>query len=150
MQAGASQEKIAQVAHAATSDLFSAIEKVAIEYAETMTVTGRKVDDALFTRVRKHFSEAQIVELTAAVALEVPEQLWQRDKQSGAHHHAQQIPRSTQDDHGEDVDRLCEEKVLREHRPLPGGQEAPADASKRGAHGEGLELGDRRVDSHGL
>jgi alkylhydroperoxidase family enzyme len=70
MQAGASQEKIAQVAHAATSDLFSASEKVAIEYAETMTVTGRKVDDALFTRVRKHFSEAQIVELTAAVALE--------------------------------------------------------------------------------
>src|SRR5207247_9031774 len=70
MQAGASQEKIAQVAHAATSGLFSANEKVAIEYAEAMTVTGRKVDDALFTRVRKHFSEAQIVEMTAAIALE--------------------------------------------------------------------------------
>ena len=70
MQAGASQEKIAQVAHAAVSDLFSEREKVAIEYAEAMTVTGRKVDDAMFTRVRRHFSEAQIVELTAAVALE--------------------------------------------------------------------------------
>src|SRR5437870_12412239 len=70
MQAGASQEKIAQVAHAATSDFFSASEKVAIEYAETMTVTGRKVDDALFARVRRHSSEAQIVEPTAAIALE--------------------------------------------------------------------------------
>ena len=70
MQAGASQEKIAQVAQAAASDLFSECERAAIAYAETMTVTGRKVDDALFAQVRQHFSEAQIVELTAAVALE--------------------------------------------------------------------------------
>jgi len=28
------------------------------------------VSDELFARVRKHFSEAQVVELTAAVALE--------------------------------------------------------------------------------
>jgi len=41
-----------------------------IEYAEAMTVTGRTVDDTLFARVRARFSEAQVVELTAAVALE--------------------------------------------------------------------------------
>jgi alkylhydroperoxidase family enzyme len=70
MQAGASQEKLGQVASAATSVLFSASEKVALEYAEAMTVTGRKVTDELHTRLRRHFGEAQIVELTAAVALE--------------------------------------------------------------------------------
>ena len=70
MQAGASADKIAQVAGAAASDLFSAGEKVAIAYAEAMTVTGRRVDDALFARVRAAFDEDQIVELTAAVALE--------------------------------------------------------------------------------
>ena len=70
MQTGASEEKIAQVAQAATSALFSASERAALEYAEAMTVTGRTVDDALFARVRTHFSEAQLVELTAAVALE--------------------------------------------------------------------------------
>jgi alkylhydroperoxidase family enzyme len=70
MQAGASAEKIAQVARAATSDLFSAPEKVALAYAEAMTVTGQKVDDALFAGVREHFSEGEIVELTAAAALE--------------------------------------------------------------------------------
>jgi alkylhydroperoxidase family enzyme len=70
MQAGASEDKIAQVAEALTSDLFSDSEKAAIEYAEAMTVTGRRVDDALFARARAHFSEAQIVELTAAAALE--------------------------------------------------------------------------------
>jgi alkylhydroperoxidase family enzyme len=70
MQAGASQEKIAQVSAAAASDLFSESEKAALEYAEVMTVTGQKVTDALFARVRRHFSEPQVVELTAAVALE--------------------------------------------------------------------------------
>ncbi len=70
MHEGASEEKIAQVTQAATSALFSERERAALEYAEAMTVTGRKVDDALFARVRAHFSEAQIVELTAAVALE--------------------------------------------------------------------------------
>ena len=70
MQAGASQEKLAQVATAATSPLFSASEKAAIEYAEAMTVTGQRVSDALHGRLRRHFSEAQIVELTSAIALE--------------------------------------------------------------------------------
>ncbi len=70
MHEGASEEKIAQVPQAATSALFSASERAALEYAEAMTVTGRKVDDALFARLRTHFSEAQLVELTAAVALE--------------------------------------------------------------------------------
>jgi alkylhydroperoxidase family enzyme len=70
MQSGASQDKIRGVEHAATSPLFDGTERAAIAYAEAMTITGRRVDDALFGRVRAHFSEAQIVELTAAVALE--------------------------------------------------------------------------------
>jgi alkylhydroperoxidase family enzyme len=70
MQAGASEEKILRVAEAADSALFTESERVALEYAEAMTVTGRKVTDELFTRLRAAFSEAEIVELTAAVALE--------------------------------------------------------------------------------
>ena len=70
MQAGASEAKIAEVTDAATSQLFGASEKAALEYAEAMTFTDRKVTDQLFARVRAHFTETQIVELTAAVALE--------------------------------------------------------------------------------
>jgi len=70
MQAGASEAKIAEVADAATSHLFGESEKTALEYAEAMTFTDRKVTDQLFARVRAHFTETQIVELTAAVALE--------------------------------------------------------------------------------
>ena len=53
-----------------TSTLFSEMERVALEYAECMTITGQKVDDVLFARLKQHFSEAEIVELTAAIAFE--------------------------------------------------------------------------------
>ena len=63
-------EKLAEVASWRTSSLFSAMERVALEYAERITYTAQKVDDAFFAEVKKHFAEAQIVELTAAIALE--------------------------------------------------------------------------------
>ncbi len=70
MQAGAAEDKIRAVEQAATSPLFDEAERAALAFAEAMTVTGRRVDDALFARVRAHFTEAQVVELSAAVALE--------------------------------------------------------------------------------
>ncbi|PYN14905.1 MAG: hypothetical protein DME06_04065 [Candidatus Rokuibacteriota bacterium] len=70
MQAGASPEKVAQVGSARTSDLFDDRERTALEYAETITRTGERVSDELFARVRAHFTEAEVVELTAAAALE--------------------------------------------------------------------------------
>jgi alkylhydroperoxidase family enzyme len=70
MQAGASEEKIRQVHGWRESALFSPLERDALEYAERMTITGERVTDELFSRLRRHFTEAQVVELTAAVALE--------------------------------------------------------------------------------
>ena len=70
MQAGASEEKIQAVPHWRDRALFSPAECDALEYAEAMTITGERVTDALHARLRAHFTEAQIVELTAAVALE--------------------------------------------------------------------------------
>lgn len=70
MRAGASEEKVRQVEQWATSALYGEAERVALEVAETMTITGRKMTDDLFARARKHYSEAQTVELAAAVALE--------------------------------------------------------------------------------
>ncbi len=52
------------------SGLFSPAERAALDYAERVTITGQRVDDALFAELRRHFNEAQIVELTAAIALE--------------------------------------------------------------------------------
>ncbi len=70
MQAGAGEEKIRQVPTCRESRLFSVIERAALEYGERITITGEKVSDELWARLRTHFREAQMVELTAAVALE--------------------------------------------------------------------------------
>jgi alkylhydroperoxidase family enzyme len=70
MQAGATIEKIREVPWFRESPLFTERERVAFELAEKMTITGEKVDDELFARARRHFSEAETVELAAAVALE--------------------------------------------------------------------------------
>lgn len=63
-------DKLADLAEWRRSRAFSELERVALEYAERITYTDQKVDEALFARVRRHFSEPQVVELTAAIALE--------------------------------------------------------------------------------
>lgn len=63
-------EKLAEVTTWRDSTLFSEAERLALEYAERITYTDRKVDDALVDDLKKHYSEAQIVELTAAIAME--------------------------------------------------------------------------------
>jgi alkylhydroperoxidase family enzyme len=70
MQSGVTEDKIRAVEQAATSPLFDETERAALAYAEAMTITGQRVGDDLFARLRARFSEAQVVELTAAVALE--------------------------------------------------------------------------------
>ena len=52
------------------SPTFSEAERIALEYAERVTFTDQSPDDALFARLKRHYSEAQIVELTAAIAFE--------------------------------------------------------------------------------
>jgi alkylhydroperoxidase family enzyme len=70
MQTGADEDKIHEVPAWRESRRFSEMERAALEYAEAMTITGQRVSDELFARLRSHFDETQIVELTAVVALE--------------------------------------------------------------------------------
>ncbi len=70
MEGDEGKAKLQAAASWRDSGLFSAEERLALDYAERMTITGQRVDDTLFAQLRARFSEAQIVELTAAVALE--------------------------------------------------------------------------------
>jgi len=70
MQTGADEDKIREVPTWRESHRFSELERAALEYAEAMTITGQRVSDELFGRIRALLDEAQIVELTAVVALE--------------------------------------------------------------------------------
>jgi uncharacterized peroxidase-related enzyme len=47
----------------------SEAEKIALKYAETMTVSPGNIPDSLFNDLKKYFSDSQIVELTSLIAL---------------------------------------------------------------------------------
>ncbi len=53
-----------------SSPLFDSVERLVLEYADAMTITGRDVSEELFTRVRVRFDNDAIVELTEIVAWE--------------------------------------------------------------------------------
>jgi len=53
-----------------TSSAFNEIEKMVLQYTVAMTKTPVHVADELFNRLRSHFNEKQMVELTATVAWE--------------------------------------------------------------------------------
>ena len=69
-KAGVTEEQIRDFHDYRESTAFSPEEKLVIEYAEEMTKTPVNVTDELVARLREHFDEAQIVELTTAIAIE--------------------------------------------------------------------------------
>lgn len=89
---GLTDEKIEALAEYAVSPLYNEEERVALEYADSMTITGREVTDELFERLRRHFDDDALVELTEIIAwenasskfnraLRIPSQkLWKRER----------------------------------------------------------------------
>jgi alkylhydroperoxidase family enzyme len=65
-----SDEKIEALADYATSPLYGDAERAALEYADSMTITGREVPDELFEKVRRFYDDDALVELTATIAWE--------------------------------------------------------------------------------
>jgi alkylhydroperoxidase family enzyme len=87
---GVSEEKILALAEYEKSAFYSEAEKMALRYADQMTITGREVSDQFFEELRKFYDTDALVELTAIIAwenasskfnraLRVPSQkLWKR------------------------------------------------------------------------
>lgn len=67
---GITAEQIANLSRYQTDFNFSDLERLVLEYADSMTRTPVEVSDALFARLRERFNEAQLVELTSAIAWE--------------------------------------------------------------------------------
>lgn len=92
---GLSEQKILALADYATSPLYSEVERVTLEYADAMTITGREASDELFARLRQCYNDDELVELTEIIAwenasskfnraLRIPsQQLWKRNEDSG-------------------------------------------------------------------
>ncbi len=67
---GISEEKLAALDQFEGSALFTPAEKAALRLAEAMCERSVNVPDSVFDELKQHFSDAQIVELTAMAALE--------------------------------------------------------------------------------
>jgi 4-carboxymuconolactone decarboxylase len=69
-QWGLSDEELLALPSYRSSALFSDLDKLVLDYAAGLSRTPVDVPDALFTELRAHLDEAQLVELTHVIALE--------------------------------------------------------------------------------
>ena len=69
-RSGVPDAKIRALDDYAQSPHFGADERVALEYADAITRSDLDVSDELFARLREHYAEDAIVELTAVIAWE--------------------------------------------------------------------------------
>ena len=69
-KSGISAEQIANLSKYRSGANFSDLERLVLEYADAMTQTPVEVPEELFMRLRERFSEAELVELTSAIAWE--------------------------------------------------------------------------------
>ena len=70
LKLGEKVSKVDALARWRDSDEFDARERAALEYAEAITCSDRRVDDGLFERVAEHFDEDAMVELTGLIAFQ--------------------------------------------------------------------------------
>lgn len=64
---GIPTEKLDALVHDPQNDLFTPRERAALEFADRITRDDQEVTDACVERLREHFSEAEVVELTFIV-----------------------------------------------------------------------------------
>lgn len=69
-QWGLTDAELLELPRYPTSSLFSTVDKLVLDYATGMSRTPVRVPEELFARLREHFSDAELVELTHVIALE--------------------------------------------------------------------------------
>jgi AhpD family alkylhydroperoxidase len=70
LKRGIGEDKLWALEDWRTSNLFSERERVALEYAEAITLSDLEVSDDLMARVKRQFDDDAIVELTALAAFQ--------------------------------------------------------------------------------
>lgn len=70
LKRGVSDKQFEELANFEDSPHFNDRQKAALAYAEAMTRSDRGVDDALVARVKEHFDDDALIELTALIAFQ--------------------------------------------------------------------------------
>lgn len=69
LRLGIPEEKVAAVWEYASSPLFTEAERAALDFAVAASSVPNAVDDALFTRLRGHWSDEQVVEILGVISV---------------------------------------------------------------------------------
>ena len=69
LRLGVDGEKLAAVWEYRSSPLYSAAERIALDFAIAAAAQPNDVNDELFAKMKQHWSEGQIVEITGVIAL---------------------------------------------------------------------------------
>ena len=75
---GLSEERIAASNRYENDDRFSEAEKWALRYAERMYLAPHEIDAAFYAELKRHYTEAQIMELGAFIAFHYGMQVFMR------------------------------------------------------------------------
>lgn len=70
LKRGVTREKLEELPSFRHSGLYTDREKAALSYAETVTITGHRTSTEDFDRLRRHFDDDAIIELTALIAFQ--------------------------------------------------------------------------------
>ena len=70
LRRGVSMDKVEALGTWRESSLFDEKERVALEYAEAMTRSDMRVDDNLMERLKRHFTDDAVIELTGLIAFQ--------------------------------------------------------------------------------
>lgn len=95
VNAGVTEELVCSLENPMAADNLSDAEKAAIAYGEMMSTNHLAIDDEVYENLRKHFTEAQIVELGATVALFVG-----FGRLAATWHMVEELPQAYQDTEG--------------------------------------------------
>ena len=70
LKRGASEEKVGDLHRWRESTLFDDVERLALDYAERVTLASDTVTDDQFAKLRERFDEDEIIELTGLIAFQ--------------------------------------------------------------------------------
>lgn len=70
LKRGVREEKVSALHRWRESDHFDDVERLALDYAERVTLAPQDIDDACFARLQERFDDDAIVELTGLIAFQ--------------------------------------------------------------------------------
>ena len=107
VDAGIDEDLVCSLEKPQEADDLSDAEKAAIEYGELFATNHLAIDDSIYENLRKHFSEAEIVELSITVAWFVG-----FGRLAATYHMVEELPEAFQNENSEKLTPWNEDSIV--------------------------------------